>query len=130
MPRTILFLCPHNAAKSVIAASLCARELARRGLNHEVDSAGTEPDAAPAPAVVALLAGEGFDVGAHRPRRVGAGELAGAWKVISLGCDVSSIAPPGLAIEHWNDVPAPSQDLAGARERIGAHVDALVASIG
>jgi len=129
MPRTIVFLCPHNAAKSVIAAALCARELARRGLPIEVDSAGTEPDAGPAPAVVALLAGEGFDVARHRPRRVDADQLTAAWRVISLGCDVTGIADPAVEIEYWNDVPAPSQDLAGARERIGAHVDALVARL-
>ncbi len=55
MPRTVLFLCPHNAAKSVIAAALFAREAARRGLAIHADSAGTEPDAAPAPRVAFVI---------------------------------------------------------------------------
>jgi hypothetical protein len=46
--------------------------------------------------------------------------------VISLGCDVRHLAPPGTRVEHWDDVPAPSQQLARAREVIAARVERLV----
>lgn len=129
MERTLLFLCPHNAAKSVIAAALFAREAAGRGLRIRVDSAGTEPDAVPAPAVVAMLAGEGMDVSRHRPRQVSTGDLVEAWRVVSMGCDIGSLARDDILVEHWDDVPAPSQDLSGARRIIGARVDALLDEI-
>ncbi len=43
-PPSILFLCPHGAAKSVLASAYFQRAAKERGLNVRVDSAGTEPD--------------------------------------------------------------------------------------
>lgn len=126
MPRTLLFLCPHNAAKSVLAAAYCQHLLAQRGLEVQVASAGTEPDAAVSPAVAALLRREGLDVTHYRPRGATREELGAAFRVISLGCDVSHLTPPGTAVEHWDDVPAPSQQLAQARDAIYTHVERLV----
>ena len=126
MHRTILFLCPHNAAKSVLAATYCQHLAAQCGLDVQVTSAGTEPDAAASPAVVALLRTEGLDVTHHRPRQVTREELEAAFRVISLGCDVSHLAPPATRVEHWDDVPAPSQHLGQARAVIYAHVARLV----
>lgn len=123
---TILFLCPHNTAKSVIAAAYCERLATDRGLNLRAISAGTEPDPAVSPPVVEMLRAEGIDVSGQRPRRVTCEELGTAWRVVSLGCDVGHLAPAGLAIEHWNDVPSPSLNLAEAREAIHAHVTRLV----
>jgi arsenate reductase (thioredoxin) len=68
--RTILFLCPHNPAKSVLAAAYFDRLARERGLDYRATSAGTSPDAAPSPAVVAVLRVEGIDVTDHRPRRL------------------------------------------------------------
>jgi hypothetical protein len=43
-----------------------------------------------------------------------------------LGCDLGDLAPSGLVIERWDDVPSPSADLTGARAVIAAHVRQLV----
>jgi arsenate reductase (thioredoxin) len=124
--RTVLFLCPHNAAKSVIAAAYCARLAAERGLTLRATSAGTDPDPDVSPTVAGALLAEGIDVRAHRPRRVTAGALASAARVVSLGCDLGNLATPGLAVERWDDIPSPSADLTGARAVIAAHVRRLV----
>src|ERR687896_111409 len=124
--RTILFLCPHNAAKSVIAAAYCEQLAAERGLTLRATSAGTDPDPGISPGVAAALFAEGIDVRAHRPRRVTAEALAGASRVVSLGCDLGDIAPLGFVVEHWDDVPSPSADLTGARAVMAAHVRRLV----
>ena len=124
--RTILFLCPHNAAKSVIAAAYCERLAAERGVTLRATSAGTDPDPGVSPGVAGALLAEGIDVRAHRPRRVTAEELARASRVVSLGCDLGDIAPPGLVVERWDDVPSPSADLTGACAVIAAHVRQLV----
>jgi protein-tyrosine-phosphatase len=126
MPHTLLFLCPHNAAKSVLAAAYCQHLLAPCGLEVQVTSAGTEPDATASPAVVALLRREGLDVAHHRPRCVTREELEAAFRIISMGCDVSHLTPPGTVVEHWDDVPAPSEQLALARDVIYTHVKRLV----
>lgn len=124
--RTILFLCPHNAAKSIIAAAYCERLAAEHGLTLRATSAGTDPDPGVSPGVAEALLAEGIDMLAYRPRRVTAEELAGASRVVSLGCDLGAMAPPGLVIERWDDVSSPSVDLAGARAVIAARVRHLV----
>jgi protein-tyrosine-phosphatase len=126
MRHTILFLCPHNAAKSVLAATYCRHLAAQWGLEVQVTSAGTEPDAAASPEVVALLRAEGLDIAHHRPRHVTREELGAAFRVISLGCDVRHLTPPGTLVEHWDDVPSPSQHLTHARDVIYTHVEQLV----
>jgi arsenate reductase (thioredoxin) len=124
--RTILFLCPHNAAKSVIAAAYCERLAAERGLTLRATSAGTDPDPGVSPGVAGALLAEGIDVRGYRPRRVTAEALASAARVVSLGCDLGDLAPPGLVVEHWDDVPSPGADLTGARAVIAARVRRLV----
>jgi arsenate reductase (thioredoxin) len=124
--RTILFLCPHNAAKSVIAAAYFERFAAERGVTRRATSAGTDPDPGLSPGVAGALLAEGIDVRAHRPRRVTAEELARASRVVSLGCDLGDMAPPGLVVEHWDDVPSPSADLTRACAVIATCVRQLV----
>jgi arsenate reductase (thioredoxin) len=126
MSRTVLFLCPHAAAKSVLAAAYFDRLAAERGLAAWASIAGTEPDPRPAPAVVAALASEGIDVSGHRPRRVTAEDLVRAWRVVSIGCELDGIAPSGVALERWDDVPPISQDFPAAREVIRRRVARLI----
>ena len=124
--RTVLFLCPHNAAKRVIAAAYGERLAAERGVPLRATSAGTDPDPGVSPGVAEALLAEGIDIRAHRPRHVTAEELAGASRVVSLGCHLGDLAPPGLVIESWDDVPSPSADLTRARAVLTAHVRRLV----
>ena len=127
--QTILFLCPHNAAKSVLAVAHFDRLARQRGLPYRAGSAGTEPEAAPSPAVVAALGAEGIDVTAHHPRHVTAEDLAAARRVISMGCDLSDVAPAGVRVEQWGDVPPVSTDLDAAYAAIRQRVEALVSEL-
>ena len=124
--RTILFLCPHNAAKSVLAAAYFDQLARERGLDYQAASAGTSPDAAPSPAVVAMLRDEGIDVAGHRPRRLTAEDLTSAHRVISLGCDLDDLTEGNVPVDRWDDVPPASRDLAASRAAIKRHLDALV----
>lgn len=129
MSEDIVFLCPHGAAKSVIAAAYYQQLADEQNLPLRATAAGTEPDAEVSPAVVELLRMEGIDVADQRPRRVTPEELATARRIISLGCDLGDLARPGMVIEHWDDVPPPSQNLRVARDRIRTHVEQLVATL-
>jgi arsenate reductase len=126
--RIILFLCPHNAAKSIIAAAYFDQLVQNRGLPYRAASAGTSPDAVPSPAVVAMLRDEGIDVAGYRPRRVTTKDLTGAHRVISLGCDLEDL-DGGARVDRWDDVPPASQNLAAARTAIKQHLDLLVAEL-
>lgn len=123
---TILFLCPHNAAKSVIAAAYFNQLAEQSALLVTADSAGTEPSEAVPALVVALLAKDGIDVAHYQPRQVTADDLRDAERIISMGCtpEVLAIAPE--RIELWSDVPPLSQEPDRASAIIRAHVEQLI----
>jgi arsenate reductase len=122
----ILFLCPHHAAKSVMAAAYFNRLIQDYDLPFVADSAGTEPDEHINPAVAELLRTEGFDVSGHQPRRVKKDELSEAGRIISMGCRSDELGVSPERVEAWSDVPMVSQDLPGARAAILRHVEGLV----
>jgi protein-tyrosine-phosphatase len=123
---TVLFLCPHNAAKSLLAVADFDMMAAARGLPFRADSAGTQPDDGPSPEVVAVLGAEGIDVVNHRPRSVTEMDLVNAHRVISMGCDLGDLPSSSTRIEQWDDIPPVSRDLAAARDAIKFRLEALV----
>jgi protein-tyrosine-phosphatase len=125
-PRSVLFVCLHGAAKSVLAAADFRRLAAQRGLEITADSAGTEPDPELAPGVVAALRADGLELGPSRPRRVTAADTARADRVVTFGCDLGEATPATVPIERWDDVPAVSENLALARAAIRRHLDRLL----
>src|SRR5215208_269748 len=129
MSDQIVFLCPHGAAKSVIAAAYCQQLADRQNVALRATAAGTEPDAEVSPAVLELLRMEGIDIADQRPQRVTPEELVAAARIISLGCDLGDLQTAGLVVEHWDDVPPPSQNLLLARDQIRIHVEQLVATL-
>jgi arsenate reductase (thioredoxin) len=124
--RTILFLCPHNAAKSVLAAAYFDQLAREHRLDYRAASAGTSPDAAPSPAVVAMLRDEGIDVAGHQPRHVTTEDLTSAHRVISLGCHWDDTDGGGVRVDRWDDLPPAGQDLGASRAAIKRHLNALV----
>ena len=124
--RSVLFVCLHGAAKSVLAAADFARLAAQRGLDMTADSAGTEPDPEIAPGVVAALRAEGLDLGQQRPRRVTAADIARADRVVTFGCELGEAMPATVPVERWDDVPAVSANLPLARAAIRRHLDRLL----
>ena len=123
---TVLFMCPHGAAKSVLASAYFRRVAKERGLNVRVETAGTDPDPEVSPRVADHLKKGGFDVPVAKPRRVTEADMAVADVVISIGCDPKSMPSPRGTLERWDDVPAPSEDFAAADAKIREHVFQLV----
>jgi len=128
--RTVLFVCAHGAAKSVLAAADFQRLADRRGLKLRAAAAGTDPDPEVSSWVVQALREDGIDVGDQRPRRVTRDDLAGAWRVVAFGCDLGGLAPPGLAVEQWGDVPAVGDNGNAARAAITARLGRLLDDCG
>jgi arsenate reductase len=125
-PTQVLFMCPHGAAKSVLASTYFAQLAKDRGLRVRVETAGTDPDPAVSPVVKDHLTRQGYAVPAAAPRQVTARDLDEADVVVSLGCDVSRLpSVPGARVRQW-DVPGPGEHLEEADAAIRAHVAALV----
>jgi arsenate reductase (thioredoxin) len=123
---TVLFMCPHGAAKSVLASAYFQRLARERGLNVHVESAGTEPDATVSRAVAAHLKAQGYSIPIAKPRKIAPEEFASADVVISIGCDLSGLPQPRGRLVRWDDVPAPSDDFTAADEAIRKRVNDLV----
>ena len=124
----IVFVCLHGSAKSLIAAECFNRAAAERGMPFRALSAGTEPDAAVPPHVVAGMRGDGFDVGRVVPRLLSRDLLAGARIAITFEPDIAPYVAPGCIVERWS-VPAVSDDYGIARDAIKARVDAFISKL-
>jgi len=125
-PPTVLFMCPHGAAKSVLASAYFERLAKERGLNVRVESAGTDPDPAVSPAVAAHLKRQGYPVPGSNPRKVTSKDFESADVVISIGCDLSGLEAPRGKLVRWDEVPPPSEDFARADEAIRKRVTDLI----
>jgi protein-tyrosine-phosphatase len=124
VPPTVLFVCEHGAAKSVIAAAEFNRLAEQRGLTWRATFRGTNPEASIAPAVAASLASDGLRVQGE-PSLVTAADVASAKQVVTFANNLPVAAPNGR-VRDWNDVPSTSADLAGAREAIRQRVVSLL----
>ena len=122
----ILFLCPHNAAKSILASAYFEEIAREKGLSFSADSAGTNPDAAVMPSVRNLLRAQGLEVKKERPSLVTQAQLDGASTIVSIGCDLSAWNIDPDKLQEWTDLPAPSEYLEGANELIRERVGELV----
>jgi arsenate reductase (thioredoxin) len=125
-PPVVVFVCLHGSAKSVIASEHFRRLSNERGLDVRVVCAGTEPDAEIPPKVVQGLLADGFDVRGQRPRAIARADLERASHVVAFACDLGDVAPAGLRVERWDEVPAVSEDYGRARDAIATRVRALV----
>ncbi|MGH8773247.1 MAG: hypothetical protein ACREV2_19030 [Burkholderiales bacterium] len=94
-------MCPHGAAKSVLASAYFQRLAKERGLNVRVESAGTDPDPDVAPAVASHLKTKGYHARAAKPRRATAHDMAEADVVISMGCDLKDLPTPRGTLVKW-----------------------------
>ena len=128
-PRTVVFVCLHGSAKSLIAAEYFGRLAAERGLDVRATSAGTVPDPDIPPNVIDGLRRDGIDVHGRRPRPVAREELAQASHVVSFSCDLADLAPPGLTVERWDDVPPVSVNFDAARDAIVARLNRLLGEL-
>jgi len=129
MSKKILFMCPHGAAKSVMAMTYFQKLADEKGLDIVADAAGPFPDEVTNPKTVALLSEEGFDLSKHVPRKVTAEDISQADKVVSLGCELGDLPKTDKAIEtieQWDDVPLPSKGILESWTKIKSRVDELI----
>jgi arsenate reductase len=99
----VLFVCVANAGRSLMAERLF-RELA--GDRHGARSAGSDPDRAPHPQVVEVLAEVGIDATDHVPRALDAEALE--WADVAVSTCSEEVCPvtPGVRRISW-ELPDP-----------------------
>jgi len=94
----VLFLCTHNAGRSVAARVLLDHYAHGRV---EVLSAGSEPGERINPAVVAILTERGLDTTREFPKPITDGIARAADVVVTMGCGDACPVYPGKRYLDW-----------------------------
>jgi chromate transporter len=129
-PPRVVFVCEHGSAKSLVAASYFDRMAKERGLAVRALSRGTAPDAAVPPAVLELLAADGFDAAGFKPQALSAHDLEAAVRVVAIGVDIGGLASgSSTPVERWDDVPPFSQGYPKARAVMVARIESLLRAL-
>jgi arsenate reductase len=126
--RRVLFVCTHNAGRSIVAAALLNAHQPR---GVRADSAGTDPTDALNSTVVTALAERGISLDGVAPKPITAELLANADLVITMGRHATGpTLPPGAArTQHWQ-LGFPGDDLEGMRnfcDQVDQQVQTLLA---
>jgi arsenate reductase len=130
MSRRFLFVCVHNAGRSVMAEAF-VHQLAPEG-RAEAISAGTIPQERPHPEVVEAMREVGIDVSTHEGRLLTDELVSWADRVITMGCAVDEAACPAIRyseVEDWDlDDPKgqPPERVREIRDEIRRRVKALL----
>jgi len=119
---TVVFVCEHGSAKSVVAAALFNDLSAKRALPFRAVSRGLDPDPVLAPAVMRGLASDGLVPPAQLPIRLTAEDKL-ASRVVFLGDGRRELGPHG---ETWAAIPAVSESYAASRDAIRTRINTLL----
>jgi protein-tyrosine-phosphatase len=125
--KTVVFVCEHGAAKSVIAAAHFNKIAQERGLPFRAVARGTAPDAAIPAAVRQGLAQAGLELTVEKPVMVGQADVNGADRVVTFEIVLpSTLSSSDAAPVDWRAVPPVSADFGAASADIKRRVEALI----
>ena len=123
--QTIVFVCEHGSAKSVVAAAHFNRLAGERGLGLRAVSRGTDPDAEIAPAAEAGLRADGLVAGGRSPAKLTQADADGAALVVTF-CALPGSYATAAPVERWDGVPPVSENYAKARDEIVGRTSRLL----
>jgi protein-tyrosine-phosphatase len=123
---TILFICEHGSAKSIIAAAHFNDVAARNGLPYRAIARGVHPDKEIPPYVISGLAAEGLNIRGWQPKLLGEDDALRSDRLITLGCALpTSKAFAADKLQDWN-IPPPSENYQNASRAIAERVALLL----
>lgn len=125
----VLFLCTHNAGRSVAARVLLDHHAAGRV---DVRSAGTQPGDDVNPVVAALLRERGLDPSREFPKPLTDDATRSADVIVTMGCgDARPILPAQRYLDWELDDPAgqPIESVRPIVDEIDRRVQALLAEL-
>lgn len=126
---TVLFVCEHGAAKSIIAATYFNKLANEKGLNLRAIARGTNPDEALSPKTVNGLIEDGLQQTETTPQKLTSADIASAQLIITF-CNLSNEEYQQIVeVNHWNNVPPVSENYQIARNAIVENLNQLIAEI-
>jgi arsenate reductase len=133
-PKTVLFVCVHNAGRSQMAEAFVTKLAAERGLSVRGESAGTEAGERVNPLAVQVMGELGISMEGQRPKQLTEEMAAGAARIITMGCGVDATSCPANVYftDDWGlDDPAgkPIEKVREIRDQIRSRVEELLTGL-
>jgi arsenate reductase (thioredoxin) len=122
---TVIFVCEHGAAKSVIATAYFNRLAAERGLPFRATFRGTTPQDALSQTAVEGLKADGMSVPSGKPSAISDADVVHATHVFAIGCVLPPKARESGKASNWSDVPD-DKGYGPMRNAIVRHVEQLL----
>ena len=126
---TIVFVCEHGAAKSVLAAAYFEKLAGELGLDLRAVARGTNPDTEVSPQTISGLTEDGLAPAERKPQKLTESDMQSARRVLAF-CDLPVQFQQSFPVEYWKDVPSVSENYGQARDIIVEHIYQLLKSSG
>lgn len=107
----VLFICTHNAGRSVAAKTIFNDRASKLGLELRAQSAGTTPGERINPAVQRVLESFNLDASREVPKLLTDEMLRKGPRIVTMGCEVDAESCPAvnlMEVDDW-DLPDPSK---------------------
>jgi protein-tyrosine-phosphatase len=122
---TVVFVCEHGAAKSVIATTYFNKIAAERGLKARAVYRGVNPQAELSVGALKGLRDDGLTVPAQKPSPLTQADVDMARIMFAIGCTLPSNAAASGKADTWDDVPE-DKGYGATRDAIKRHVERLI----
>jgi protein-tyrosine-phosphatase len=127
---TVVFVCEHGSAKSVIAAAHFNQLAEERGLPYRAISRGVHPDSEIPANIRAGLLSDGLKVSGWKPTLISDEDIRRAERVVTLSCELpKSKSLEAAKLVDWPNLPAVSNGYAEARAAIVVRIEELLTTL-
>lgn len=125
---TVVFVCEHGAAKSLIASLYFNQLAAERGLPVRAAFRAVTPQDDLSVRAVAGLKADGFTIPEQKPTVIASSDIDRATHIFAIGCQLPAAAAKSGKAAGWDDVPD-DKGYPAMRDAIVKHVNALLDQI-
>ena len=122
---SIVFVCEHGAAKSVVATAYFNKLAAERSLPDRATFRGTAPQDDLSVRAVAGLKADGLSIPSGKPAAISDADVTEATHIFAIGCTMPEQAVRSGKAADWSDVPD-DQGYGPMRDAIVRHVEQLL----
>jgi len=123
--RTIIFVCEHGAAKSIVAATYFNSLADEWNLSMRAIARGTIPEQQLSAQAIEGLRQDGLTPAETSPQKLTSTEIASAERVVSF-CELPEEYQTKIILEQWNGIPPVGEDYEKARDIIVAKIEVLM----
>src|SRR5258706_12782908 len=125
---TVVFVCEHGAAKSVIATTYFNKIAAERVLHARAVYRGVNPQAELSVGALKGLRDDGLTVSGQKPSPITQADVDTATVMFAIGCTLPSNATASGKADTWDDVPE-DKGYGATRDAIKRHVEQLIEAL-